>query len=253
LRPKPVTATTTNEDDDNTPRNPEDDLTIEELLAELGPEEQWTVDEDETLAAEKLLGEAKKALGATQESGYLGPDVKVSALDGVDEASGETKEYKIPSEDEKDEEEAARYVAKVLEELNFEKEYGGEVGGGGDSTGDGGDELENAASPEFPSLPNADPNQAKSNDNTTASLRSLLPPAPTFAPSSSKKKMKSSLPTYTDAEIATWCTICNDDATVRCLGCDGDLYCRGCWGEGVFCPFFLILLTTFFCLSNGRE
>ncbi|KAH0562122.1 hypothetical protein GP486_003182 [Trichoglossum hirsutum] len=227
LWPTPATDTATSEDNDETSGNPEDDLTIEELLAELGPESQWTVDDGaETLHAEKLLEEAKKVLGASQESGHLGPDVKISAQDGLGGVGVEAKECTAPSEAE-DEEEAARYVAKVLEELSFEKEYGGGIGDGdsaGDSAKDGRDELENAAPPEFPPLPTADPEQARFNESTTTvSVQSLLPSAPTFDPSSSKKKMKSSLPTYTDAEIATWCIICNDDAAVRCLGCDGDL------------------------------
>jgi hypothetical protein len=37
-----------------------------------------------------------------------------------------------------------------------------------------------------------------------------------------------------DAEDPTenWCIICYDDATIKCYGCDGDLYCANCWKEG---------------------
>ncbi|KAK0751465.1 hypothetical protein B0T18DRAFT_402546 [Schizothecium vesticola] len=90
------------------------------------------------------------------------------------------------------------------------------------------------------------------NDMTTrlASLRGLgsgvnldpfgLPLAPTFQPadrslSSKKKKVMG----YTDEDQKTWCVVCLDDATIRCVGCgdgngdgdDGDVYCARCWRE----------------------
>ena len=59
-----------------------------------------------------------------------------------------------------------------------------------------------------------------------------LPAAPSFAPSAKPPKVESSLHQKLDEEIDTWCIICQDDATLKCLGCDGDLYCRNCWMEG---------------------
>ncbi len=32
-------------------------------------------------------------------------------------------------------------------------------------------------------------------------------------------------------EDPPWCSMCTDDAAVRCAGCDGDLYCRKCFKE----------------------
>lgn len=59
-----------------------------------------------------------------------------------------------------------------------------------------------------------------------------LPSAPSFAPSAKPPKVQSSLQKKIDEEIDTWCIICQDDATLKCLGCEGDLYCRNCWMEG---------------------
>ncbi|KAH6853567.1 hypothetical protein B0I37DRAFT_9954 [Chaetomium sp. MPI-CAGE-AT-0009] len=63
-----------------------------------------------------------------------------------------------------------------------------------------------------------------------------LPSAPTFrpqdrdtSPGGGRKLGASSK--YTDEDQKTWCVVCLDDATVECVGCDGDGYCARCWRE----------------------
>jgi hypothetical protein len=71
-----------------------------------------------------------------------------------------------------------------------------------------------------------------SSNSTTDGLG--LPSAPTFK--LADKPVKGVMKKYTDEEVDGWCIICQDDATVKCVGCDGELYCAGCWKEGHMGP-----------------
>ena len=86
--------------------------------------------------------------------------------------------------------------------------------------------LEDALTARFASLSSP----FRSRDPQTDPLG--LPSAPSFSPAKKPPKVIKTLPKHTDEEIDTWCLICNDDATLKCLGCEGDLYCQNCWMEG---------------------
>lgn len=60
-----------------------------------------------------------------------------------------------------------------------------------------------------------------------------LPSAPTFQPEDRPVAgvVRRRLGGYTDDDQKTWCIVCLEDATVRCMGCDGDVYCARCWRE----------------------
>lgn len=69
-----------------------------------------------------------------------------------------------------------------------------------------------------------------------------LPSAPTFQPEDrgltdgddgedgGGKRLRSA-GRFTDDDQKTWCVVCLEDATVRCVGCGGDVYCARCWRE----------------------
>ena len=83
------------------------------------------------------------------------------------------------------------------------------------------------------------------NDITTrlASLRGLgagvnldpfgMPVAPTFRPEerATPTKRAGGAARYTDEDQKTWCIVCLDDATIKCIGCDNDVYCSRCWRD----------------------
>ena len=81
--------------------------------------------------------------------------------------------------------------------------------------------LRVSAGPALPSAPATDVNALG------------LPGAPTFAPHNRPvpRPLLGTRRGFTDDDQKAWCTVCLEDATVRCRGCDGDIYCARCWKE----------------------
>lgn len=247
-----------------------DDKTLDALLAELGPDDQWKLNPDDADDIQKLLDEAKLALPSDdakhetnakrrEEDPAVGKskngkeyltrdlDMSVFALDDEDDKDRNPDEQHSRLEDES--REAQDIVAKLMDEVALEKANEPPDSPESPQTtakdvadDDGGFSLPSAPS-KLPEPATTEPSK-KSLDFESdivarmAALRGLeattelgLPSAPTFKPIDKPVKgvMKK---TFTDEEIESWCVICQDDATVKCLGCEGDLYCAKCWKEG---------------------
>lgn len=111
-----------------------------------------------------------------------------------------------------------------------------------DQSDAGGDVL---ALPTVPTnLENIPTSSASANlDDMTARLAALkapadgeddglaLPSVPSSKPSGKPIKRLTTKTGYTDDDMDGWCTVCLEDATLRCLGCDDDVYCTRCWKE----------------------
>ncbi|KAI4245283.1 MAG: hypothetical protein LQ352_006620 [Teloschistes flavicans] len=219
--------------EDDAPPSP----TVEELLADLGPEEQWNVDRDEKSQIQSLLKEAKEALPADKEA-----EEKSSADDTSKDTippsqQNETEASRHPSsahhnnddneeEEEQEEKEASLHLQRILDEISLEPPTTLPISHPSSQT-----PPQTPPQPlDLPSTPNTAPVASSSHDRFP-SVPSNLPSVPqSITPSSSSQPGKTRV--HSDEEIDSWCVICCADAMVRCTGCAGDLYCWECWSEG---------------------
>lgn len=231
----------------------EDGKTVEELLAELGPEDSWNVQKDEETQIDDLLQAASKALAQTPtkvdsdpaDGGQkleLGNESSAQHMQTADRSYPPPSQQAEPTEDELDQE-ADEYLAQILEQIKHEPKSLAESEKLHDVEASRQEQsstvamhVDNHAFPDAPSK-NLDPPSyadVTADDELASRLANLgLPSVPlTIKNTSTIPTAKPQQKGYTDEEIDSWCVICNEDATLRCVGCDGDLYCTKCWLDG---------------------
>ncbi|KAL8774838.1 MAG: hypothetical protein Q9209_000777 [Squamulea sp. 1 TL-2023] len=194
--------------------------TVEELLADLGPEEQWMIERDETSRIASLLEEAKKVLPDNNDEGFRSVSTGKHVKDGLIEKGEDDTKGSRRASSTNDEEEAALQLQRILDELSVDDTDPPLVN-------------EEPTSPEqplrsLPSTPQTNPPAPMHHPTNLASSdeNDIFPSVPLSFPSTTRK------PTPKDEDPSNWCIICLADATFRCPGCAGDLYCWGCWTEG---------------------
>ena len=218
-------------DDSSPPASP----TLDELLADLATDEDhYKLNPAELTEAEELLAEARRTL-PTDDATHSYPDPRLDSR--PTESAGPRSEAQAGGgfdEKEHDEDtEADTFLQEILDEVALEKDQDQDepsktsqlsspaaTNTAATDQGHPGSQIShNVEDPQllFPSAPTHLPPSSPLGELS-------LPSAPKAAPRAQPKKKTE----YTDAEIESWCIICLADATVRCLGCSGDLYCNVC-------------------------
>ena len=198
--------------DENGPPSP----TVEELLAQLGPEEQYSLSSADLKEADELLAEAKRTLPEddTQESTHTSSAGSLS--------TSTMKSTEAIKNEQDEEAEAEDSLQRILDELELERQEPGPIIPS--------PQPDTAPTPQAPALPDSFASLVYPSTPDLPPPSLALPSAPTAAPST--RKPKSRPMGFSDVEMDSWCIICCANAVVKCFGCEGDLYCWGCWREG---------------------
>ncbi|KAL7808027.1 hypothetical protein V8C26DRAFT_414088 [Trichoderma gracile] len=234
-----------------------DDQTLEELLGDVNPDETNPAQEepsDEQVRA--LLEELSLAVPKDEDVGGHEKEEDDKAGDS-DDSDGEQMQAKVSDVIAQFQDEAA--IDAALRSSRNDDETAS-VQQNQDQEPDQDTQLDGDANLALPSLPpNLDdlssfsprrPSTTNTKvdaiDDITARIAALrapaaeeedaafsLPSVPSSRPSAGDKPVRrlTSKTDYTDDDIDGWCTVCLDDATLQCLGCDDDPYCTRCWRE----------------------
>ena len=212
------------DDDQNLVPNPDSDEkgppspTVEELLAQLGSEEQYSLSSTDLKEAEELLAEANRTL---PEDDTQDREIKHGSSAGSSSTSAmkSTEAIKIEQDYEAEAEDS---LQRILDELDLERQEPASIAPSSQS--------DIAPTPQSPALPDSFASLVFPSTPDLPPPSLALPSAPTAAPSTRKPKSRPA--GFPDEEIDSWCIICCANAVVKCFGCEGDLYCWGCWREG---------------------
>ncbi|KAF4336154.1 zinc finger FYVE domain protein [Fusarium beomiforme] len=206
-----------------------DDQTLEELLGDVEPEEGFQAEPD---------------------------DAQVKALleqlaDSIPKDTNPSKNEKYEDSDDSDGEAMNKDVDEVMSRFRDEAEVEAALAKTSPNQDESEPEQTNSrtediALPDVPSdladIPSTNRAGSADIDDITARLAALrapspdedslaLPSVPTSKPSGKPVNRLTSRTNYTDDDVESWCTVCLEDATVRCPGCDDDVYCTRCWYE----------------------
>ncbi|VUC20738.1 unnamed protein product [Clonostachys rosea] len=235
------------DDDDVEAAFATDDRTLEELLGDVGPDEPSEPPlEPDDAKVKALLEELSQSI--PQDESSESKKTHAAQGDSDDDSDGEKMTNEVDD-----------VIARFRDEMEVEAALGSKDDDDQKDTSqerrDSSDEGDNrqasgtAADLELPSVPqdltapdqvpNSDPS-SNSLDDITARLSALrassaspsfnLPSVPTSKPAKEPNRLKSTTK-YTDDDMSSWCTVCLEDATLKCLGCDDDPYCVRCWRE----------------------
>ncbi|KAB0401494.1 hypothetical protein E2I00_005622, partial [Balaenoptera physalus] len=139
----------------------------------------------------RLLAEAAVALQEenTRQERILALAKRLAVLQGRDPDRVTLQDYRLPDSDDEEDEETA--IQRVLQQLTEEAA------------------LDEASGFNIPAEPTLQPQAQSCRAEPEVQAMAAGPEA--------------------EEEELPWCCICNEDATLRCASCDGDLYCVRCF------------------------
>ncbi|KAL6912703.1 hypothetical protein ACHAPO_007299 [Fusarium lateritium] len=223
-QPESTTQKELPKDDEDESMFQTDDQTLEELLGDVKPEEGFSAEPDDA-QVKALLEQLADAI----------PKDTDEKQDDSDDSDGEAMNKDVD-----------QVVARFRDEVEVEAALA-KTNPEPTSDSEPNDTETDIALPEVPSDLNEIPSSARAGsadiDDITARLAALrapspdaessfaLPSVPTSKPSGKPVNRLTTRTNYADDDVESWCTVCLEDATLRCPECDDDVYCTRCWYE----------------------